>query len=624
MDSPRLLPAMIAITVLVVLTLATGHVLFRQKVATERLNRVINRQHESIELAYQLRQSSDELTRMARSYAATGDQSFKEHFYTVLDIREGRAPRPPPHSIIFWDSMVTGDELPGAATGENSSLRSLIEQAGFSDEELQLLVEAHRRSDRLVELEETAMNALEGRFPDEDGRFSVVGEPDRELALEILFGEEYLQAKSIITRPIGNALLSVHNRALTTLAAAQQKEARLRSVLGFLLGALFVILPLFLFVAYRYHRVSSAKLIRSEEQFRSTFEQAAVGIAHVSPLGRFLRINDRFCDIVGYTREEMLARTFQDITHPDDLDADLEHMRQLLGGESLTYSMEKRYLRKDGETVWVNLTVSLLRNRAGDPRWFVSVVEDITKRKTAEVRVRVYQERLRALAAELTVTEERERLRVAGELHDGAVQPLTWARMSLDSAKRSAVTHEQATALGEVSNFLRKTTLEINQIAADLSSPLLNELGLAPAISEWMTEQVSQRVEIETELVDQRDEDDREDLDDTMRAILFRNVRELLANVVQHAQATKVVVVLKRSGDRLELAICDNGIGCDAAKALKGGTGGFGLFAIWERMADLGGSLEVDSAPGKGFIATLVMPEPPRASAAPSARRGTA
>ena len=104
-------------------------------------------------------------------------------------------------------------------------------------------------------------------------------------------------------------------------------------------------------------------LKENEERFRSTFEQAAIGIAHVSPEGRFLRINQRFCDIVGYSLEEMLSHNFQEITHQDDLDADLEYVRQLLSGEIQTYSMEKRYFKKNGSRVWVNLTVSLVRKK---------------------------------------------------------------------------------------------------------------------------------------------------------------------------------------------------------------------------------------------------------------------
>ena len=83
----------------------------------------------------------------------------------------------------------------------------------------------------------------------------------------------------------------------------------------------------------------------------------------------------------------MLARTFQEITHPEDLEADLEYVRQLLAGEAESYSMEKRHFRKDGEIVWVNLTVSLLREDTGEPRWFVCVVEDITSEKQAELRI---------------------------------------------------------------------------------------------------------------------------------------------------------------------------------------------------------------------------------------------
>ncbi len=129
----------------------------------------------------------------------------------------------------------------------------------------------------------------------------------------------------------------------------------------------------------------------SEERFRMTFEQAAVGVAHVALDGIFLRINQRFCDIVGYSREEMLTRTFQDITHPDDLDTDVEYVRQVLADEIKTYSMEKRYFKKDGEVVWINLTVSLLREDNGKPRYFIAVVADICERKQAEEMLKISQ-----------------------------------------------------------------------------------------------------------------------------------------------------------------------------------------------------------------------------------------
>lgn len=137
------------------------------------------------------------------------------------------------------------------------------------------------------------------------------------------------------------------------------------------------------------------QLRESERRFRSTFENAAVGIAHVALDGTWLIVNERLCEITGYTREELLARTFQDITHPDDLDADLGLARRLLAGEITSYAMEKRYLRKDGAAVWVNLTGSLVQDAAGGPQYCIAIVEDITTRKRAEQQQRESEENLR-------------------------------------------------------------------------------------------------------------------------------------------------------------------------------------------------------------------------------------
>ncbi|MBW1608065.1 MAG: PAS domain S-box protein, partial [Deltaproteobacteria bacterium] len=142
-------------------------------------------------------------------------------------------------------------------------------------------------------------------------------------------------------------------------------------------------------------------LKENEERFRSTFEQAAIGIAHVSTEGRFLRVNQHFCDMVGYKLEEMLKHNFQEITHQDDLDADLEYVRRLLTGEIQTYSMEKRYFKKNGSSVWVNLTVSLVRKISGEPKYFISAVKDITKTKDAETALQKAHDELKKKAVEL-------------------------------------------------------------------------------------------------------------------------------------------------------------------------------------------------------------------------------
>lgn len=135
----------------------------------------------------------------------------------------------------------------------------------------------------------------------------------------------------------------------------------------------------------------------SESRFDATFEQAAVGIALVTLEGHWLRVNRQFCTILGYSREELLALGIPQLTHPDDLEADLLAKRRLIDGEDGHYSLEKRYLRKDGTPIWVNLCVTLIRNTEGIPDCYVAVVEDIQARKEAEAALLASEQRYRQL-----------------------------------------------------------------------------------------------------------------------------------------------------------------------------------------------------------------------------------
>jgi PAS domain S-box-containing protein len=131
-------------------------------------------------------------------------------------------------------------------------------------------------------------------------------------------------------------------------------------------------------------------LRESEQVYRSTFELAAVGVAHVSPDGHWLRANRKMCEVVGYTESELAQLTFQQVTHPDDLGADLAETAKVLQGELDTFTMEKRYIRKDQSIVWVNMTVSAVRDASGRMKHFITVVEDITGRREAEeIRARL-------------------------------------------------------------------------------------------------------------------------------------------------------------------------------------------------------------------------------------------
>ena len=148
-------------------------------------------------------------------------------------------------------------------------------------------------------------------------------------------------------------------------------------------------------------RATETALRESEERFRRSFEDAAVGMALVGKDGRWLRVNQSLCEIVGYTDEELLGKTFQDITHPEDLDKDLEQAQRLLEGEVDSYQMEKRYLRKDGSVVWILLNGSLVRDEEGGPLYFIAQVQDISGRRSAEERLRGAEERYRTLVEQI-------------------------------------------------------------------------------------------------------------------------------------------------------------------------------------------------------------------------------
>jgi PAS domain S-box-containing protein len=126
------------------------------------------------------------------------------------------------------------------------------------------------------------------------------------------------------------------------------------------------------------------KLDETERQYSMTFNQAAVGIGHVDLDGHWLRVNGKLCAITGYSEEELLLMQFQDITHPDDLAEDETNILHLLQGKTDSFSREKRCISKQGDVVWIQLTVSLVRNEGGNPKYLIAIIEDIRERKLVE------------------------------------------------------------------------------------------------------------------------------------------------------------------------------------------------------------------------------------------------
>lgn len=232
---------------------------------------------------------------------------------------------------------------------------------------------------------------------------------------------------------------------------------------------------------------------------------------------------------------------------------------------------------------------------------------EIADRKRVELTLLDHQRRLKALASELTIAEERERRRIATDLHDYVGQNLTLALLQLSAASKTVneVTIKQQ--FEELTETLSCAVRDTQKLTYDLSSPTLETLGLGPAIVEWVDQKIKPHHDIDFNLVD---EHDRARLGHHMNLILFRNIRELLTNIVKHAQANKVTVLLEHKNGSFQVSVKDNGIGFNPEQVQQDASseGGLGLFSIKERLSDFDGSLMINSKAHYG--ATIVMSIP--------------
>jgi PAS domain S-box-containing protein len=379
---------------------------------------------------------------------------------------------------------------------------------------------------------------------------------------------------------------------------------------------------------------AEAALRESEVRYRATFSNAAVGIAHVALDGRWLGVNDAVCRITGYGREELLMKPFADITHPDDLDLECANAQRLVAGEITTYSMEKRYLQKEGGITWIHLTVSVQRDEFGLPTNFICIIEDITERKhveedlrNSEERLRSFsgqlehmvekrtqelvssQDRLRMMATELNLAEQRERKRLAGELHDYLAQLLVLCRLNLGQVRRTSLPEKADGMIKETEDVLNKALDFCRTLMAELSPPVLQEHGL-PAGLKWLGQQMQSRgLNVMVDVAKAGEFY----LSENCAVLLYQSVRELLINVLKHANCQEATVHLQQEDGKLRIEIYDDGSGFDLVVApadyiITAMSSKFGLYSIRERMKALGGRFELTSGPGKGTRATLLLP----------------
>jgi signal transduction histidine kinase len=236
----------------------------------------------------------------------------------------------------------------------------------------------------------------------------------------------------------------------------------------------------------------------------------------------------------------------------------------------------------------------------------MAVVRDMTARWRTEQRLLDYQARLKALATELTLAEDRERGRLAETLHDEIAQSVALSKMKLECLLQDLADQGTIREVRDVRDMLVGVLDDVRSMTWELCCPVLQDQGLTRALATWLSEQVEQRHGLRTEF-----QDDRlpKPLTRDAEVMVFRSVRELLVNVVKHARATRVKVSLSRVGDRLVAAVEDDGVGLpEGGAADLAESKGFGLRSIRDRLEVVGGKMCLGSRPGGGTRVTLDVP----------------
>lgn len=347
-------------------------------------------------------------------------------------------------------------------------------------------------------------------------------------------------------------------------------------------------------------------LCEREEGWRVLFEESPLGIALSETDFRIVKVNDAFCGMSGFSQPELLGRDIRRFMPEESGALEQRNLEKLLRGELRSFGLETQLITKRHGTFWAHVTVCVIRNAGEQPTHIVQMVENISSRKASEEQLIAYQERLQSLASELSLSEERERRRIATNLHDRIGQTLALARLKLGSLSQTPSDQVSPENFSEIRELIEQAIVDARSLTFDLSPPVLYELGLVPAV-EWLTRKMQQEHNIQTRF---HDDGQPKPLEENFRIVLFSATRELLFNTVKHAKASHAQILMRRDADALRMIIEDDGVGFKVEELHATGDSGqgFGLFNIRERLEYLGGRVKVRSEPGHGTRITLIAP----------------
>ncbi len=359
---------------------------------------------------------------------------------------------------------------------------------------------------------------------------------------------------------------------------------------------------------------SLEQLHAAELRYRRIVEDQTEFIVRWRPDGTRTFVNESYCRYFGITYEEAINTSFFSLIPEADHQLVLDRLNALTPDNPIS-SGEHRVMLPGGRTGWNYWTDRAIFDKKGSIIECQSIGRDITDQKEAELalqeshdRILRNQEELRLLATELARAEERERKTVAAALHDSIGQNLVSSRIIIEQAAKNMTDEFARNSLQKVSNILNSVIEETQELTADLGSPTFYQFGLAAAIQEWLTDEIEQQHNINAAFMETGQ---TPHLPEELGIFIFRAVRELLHNVVKHAEASRVRVQLQTLNGHIVVEVTDDGKGFDRdSRRADRRKGGFGLFNIQERCKYLKGDCLIDSAPGRGTHIRLQIPLP--------------
>lgn len=311
--------------------------------------------------------------------------------------------------------------------------------------------------------------------------------------------------------------------------------------------------------------------------------------------------------LTGYSAEEFNSKevTWSDIMVEEDFETAQQDFVKALKRDK-SYAREYRIRTKSGGVLWIQDRGQIVCDENNEIDYVSGVFFDVTKHKEVEEKLLAYQHQLRSLASELTLSEERERRRLASNLHDSTIQLLAISKMKLGVLEGSAPSATLAGELGGIHEFVGQALAQARSLTFELSPPELHTLGLEAALAH-LTRRMEKLHSIRFEYTGM---DRPPELDEDLKVLLFRAVQELLLNAVKHAQAQNVRVSLSSEDHQLLLKVQDDGVGFDIPQEGHHlmDSHGFGLFSIRERLRYVGGRLEIHSSRDQGTRVALVVP----------------